>query len=826
MEEDELFASDSGGNDSWDDAHFLDLSAQKSNRPYDDGFDLFEDNEEEDEDLKLFENELIQMDPEQAKVENLKTQLLENAKTEYQRKLEQEAKRVQEEENRVKFEFSRACLFLQLARAAKIAENNFYPHDENILAILVSILSNRTEDGPPLEELKPSQILTLFMSIYNYFCDKRMECDVRNPSVIVKNLLSQKHNSLNHIECLQMLNLLLEYCGYTTRYLIPIETKSLEDMEFIKVSSKLGGNKRVYNNSNLGFTGANNPRKRKLNYSKMTKINTKKQKRNACEPRIIREVNQSQEIESAILRLDKFTFNGNSSKEESLHECKEPDSSSKRRSDDSPSKRMKTIFPSKISTQSDDSQSSQGDFGIKPKRWKFNRTKKRSGQISKQNYQSQANSSISTTEESVKIKSTRNTKNISEASELESPSFIGFLDSSSDEECLGKKNYKIKHPIFKNYVGLEVYNKDTKRWYLADLANETVIDSKLFVARYLETTRTFILFASGSYPLMFRHNDNELKRMVYIRDVTMKYTSYTRQVLITKSMFSLGRLLNNFVETFTPFVEKYCTNLTLVEAIQQENEEIERIELSVIPETYAEYRRHPQFVLKSQLTFEVLKPNAVPYKDLKFTVETERGKETENVYLKSDTILVHTTAKWNELGRRVRKGSIPLKYAEFYGNDKSKKARYYSVHQTVELVYEVQPDGSLPRNDYNDIEIFNEKRIPKGTTWLKDIPRIKYNCRKNGIEFVEVVVGFESHGHQSFPVKNGVIVHERDAERVKAIAKVKEKERQIRLEKKKRYLCKNTWKTLIRRVCAKRQAQLLFDREPEGRVNDFPAVFK
>lgn len=75
--------------------------------------------------------------------------------------------------------------------------------------------------------------------------------------------------------------------------------------------------------------------------------------------------------------------------------------------------------------------------------------------------------------------------------------------------------------------------------------------------------------------------------MVYVKDVTMNYCENSSQVLVTKGLFSLGKYLEKMHSVYTPFLAEFCTNKTLVEAMRIEDESIKKVELGVIPETYA-----------------------------------------------------------------------------------------------------------------------------------------------------------------------------------------------------------------------------------------------
>ena len=87
----------------------------------------------------------------------------------------------------------------------------------------------------------------LFNKWFKHQLDFEAELEIRSPVKIASFLGSNKIKCFNRIEYLELLNLVLKYVGYNTRFLCPIETKSLEELDFIRVSRKLGVNHKNYN---------------------------------------------------------------------------------------------------------------------------------------------------------------------------------------------------------------------------------------------------------------------------------------------------------------------------------------------------------------------------------------------------------------------------------------------------------------------------------------------------------------------------------------------------------------------------------------------------
>jgi xeroderma pigmentosum group C-complementing protein len=215
--------------------------------------------------------------------------------------------------------------------------------------------------------------------------------------------------------------------------------------------------------------------------------------------------------------------------------------------------------------------------------------------------------------------------------------------------------------------------------------------------------------------------------------------------------------------------------------------------MSLIPEKLDEFRSHKLLVLPSLLRrYEHFHPLAKPYKDLKFY--------NEFIYLRKDIVNLHTPEQWRRLGRKVFKGKKPIKEVKGSYNDKTRKARLFASWQTEVFMNKLNDDGSLPQNDFGNIEIFKPSDVPKGTTYL-DAYMVKRICKKLEIEYRDALTGFTLNPNgMSYPIIKGVIVHTENISKIIEESKQKEIDRDIRQEKENKRLAKETWKKLIRKV--------------------------
>ena len=183
-------------------------------------------------------------------------------------------------------------------------------------------------------------------------------------------------------------------------------------------------------------------------------------------------------------------------------------------------------------------------------------------------------------------------------------------------------------------------------------------------------------------------------------------------MLSSKTSFYIEEGINKDIALVAPFFENLWINTTLKKALISEKEEINELEMNFIPEKQEEFTSHKHFVLPSLLKrFQDFRPGSKPYKDYKF--------KKESIYLRKDVVHLHTAEQWKRLRRKVKKGEEPIKITKGNYNDKTKMARLYAAWQTEVYHIKLNDDGTLPENDYGNIEVFKPSDLPEGTTHLE-----------------------------------------------------------------------------------------------------------
>lgn len=233
--------------------------------------------------------------------------------------------------------------------------------------------------------------------------------------------------------------------------------------------------------------------------------------------------------------------------------------------------------------------------------------------------------------------------------------------------------------------------------------------------------------------------------------------------------------------------------------------------MQFVPEKLDEFRSHKHFTLLSLLKrYQDFRPGTQPYKDYKF--------KNEPIYLKKDVIHLHTAEQWKRLGRLVKKRSKPIKTVKGRYNDKEKSARLFACWQTEPFINSLNPDGSLPENEYGNIEVLNGQ-VPRGTMYL-DLYRVKKICKELDVPYKEALIGFTVAANgNSYPIKKGVVVHDYNVEKIMAKHKIELAAKEKRDTKRNKAEAKKVWKMLIRRVVAKRYVSILFDRSEQEQVD-------
>ncbi|KAL5113243.1 hypothetical protein ACEQ8H_008883, partial [Pleosporales sp. CAS-2024a] len=222
------------------------------------------------------------------------------------------------------------------------------------------------------------------------------------------------------------------------------------------------------------------------------------------------------------------------------------------------------------------------------------------------------------------------------------------------------------------------------------------------------------------------------------------------------------------------------------------------------------YKNSTEYVLERHLRREeALKPNA---KIVRHFVTGKGDKEKlEPVYRRKDVVNCKTVESWHKEGREVMEGQQPLKYVpmravtvtrkreiEERERDEGVKPKQglYSRQQTDWIIPPPIVDGIIPRNAFNNIDVYVPTMVPKGAVHipLKGTARI---CRKLNIEYAEACTGFEFGKQRAVPIITGVVVAVENEDMVIDAWEIEEAEKAKKEADKREKLVLGLWKKFL-----------------------------
>ncbi|XP_063715918.1 DNA repair protein complementing XP-C cells-like [Symsagittifera roscoffensis] len=177
-----------------------------------------------------------------------------------------------------------------------------------------------------------------------------------------------------------------------------------------------------------------------------------------------------------------------------------------------------------------------------------------------------------------------------------------------------------------------------------------------------------------------------------------------------------------------------------------------------IPGTVAELKDHPLYVLERHLLkFEVLHPKTAPV--LGYV-------RNEPVFSRKCVKICHTEQTWMKEGMSIKEGEEAVKYVRpLISKFKLRKLEGQEVPMVglfgdwqVEL-YKSPPvvDGRIPRNEYNNVNLFKMHMLPPGSVYL-DLPGLDKVAKELDVDCVPAMRGWDFSGFHARPVLEGFVV--------------------------------------------------------------------
>eukprot|EP00835_Amoeboradix_gromovi_P006449 NODE_761_length_4440_cov_0.463257.p2 type:complete len:516 gc:universal NODE_761_length_4440_cov_0.463257:4089-2542(-) len=178
-----------------------------------------------------------------------------------------------------------------------------------------------------------------------------------------------------------------------------------------------------------------------------------------------------------------------------------------------------------------------------------------------------------------------------------------------------------------------------------------------------------------------------------------------------------------------------------------------------MPKSLSELKSHQLYVLA----------NDIPkHKMLKKNQRIVGKVKGVDVYKKTELLNLYPKDKWMRLGKAVKENENPLSVLRRKKRDRqnleNETFTEYPLYSEEQVIDHVRPnliEGRIPKNKYNNIEIYHPNMVPLGCV---EIPYKQASavCKELGIECVDCVIGFDYSKKGIVPVYSGVVAFEKD----------------------------------------------------------------
>jgi xeroderma pigmentosum group C-complementing protein len=194
-------------------------------------------------------------------------------------------------------------------------------------------------------------------------------------------------------------------------------------------------------------------------------------------------------------------------------------------------------------------------------------------------------------------------------------------------------------------------------------------------------------------------------------------------------------------------------------AEDEENKDLIALEANEkLPTSLSGFKNHPLFALERHLNAN----QAIYPKEKLHSVGVFKD---ELVFPRKLVHTLYSAENWKRKGRMIPQLASPYKAVVSKGKKESVK-QLYGEWQTVDWERpSLLDDGSIPTNEYGNIEIFHDLMIPLKCAHILGDDACKA-AQSLGIEFAKACVDFEHGRGRSFPLFNGIVVHEEDLDSV------------------------------------------------------------
>ncbi|KAG9308862.1 hypothetical protein JVU11DRAFT_11321 [Chiua virens] len=336
----------------------------------------------------------------------------------------------------------------------------------------------------------------------------------------------------------------------------------------------------------------------------------------------------------------------------------------------------------------------------------------------------------------------------------------------SESPAIGARSLKSPDPTVTPPVfWTEVFSRPDSRWLPMDPVRGIVNKRHVFDPTYTQNKATNKTFRQDNRMLYVIG----LEEDAFGRDITARYArEYTAKV--SKSQ-AVGAGPAGGRKEWWGRVVQSITRPYRLQRDDLEDDELHMHQLTEgMPTTIAGFKNHPLYALARHLR-----------RDQVIDPPTELGKfRGESVYPSSSVVSLKTAENWMRQGRIIRQGCQPMKMVKqravtvgrqremelalerakadgHAGGDEGLLQGLYAFSQTELYTPEPIKDGTIPKNDFGNIDLYVPSMLPEGAVHIPFKGAAKV-AKKLGFDYAEAVTGFEFRKRRAMPVIQGIVV--------------------------------------------------------------------
>lgn len=257
---------------------------------------------------------------------------------------------------------------------------------------------------------------------------------------------------------------------------------------------------------------------------------------------------------------------------------------------------------------------------------------------------------------------------------------------------------------------------------------------------------------------------NSIKSLPEIQDfafISLFENNYMMDVSISFGISTTPIWMRSILEHFNSKQRDLYNSESLSRIIEIEQAHLDHLLITKIPKPHdaKSFKGHPCFALERYLRYNQV---IYPKEPLIGHVQTTG----DSIYLTRCVHHVRSKEAWLYLGRSIIKDSIPakivMKKPRIKDSEIPKLPRsimLYGIWQTIPFQPQsIDADGKIPKNSFNNIELFHPNMLPIGAIHIKNSPGIGFVARSLNIEYADAVVGFQFQHDKTVPIIDGIVV--------------------------------------------------------------------